>query len=159
MAGEIRLARVQRTVVTENHGCDAEAGWFAVGSRTLNAGERVGVVIPAKLLGRLCARRSATCRPVAWIAHVTFPTNCWNLNLGAVLVSVFVRRERGHKRVVKHFEESAPAAPVIASPPPASPPVPAPSNAAIQSCALGGGVDVTLANASTATGPASFVLE
>lgn len=157
------LAAVQGKVVTENHGCDGEGHWFAVGPRTLPAGQRVGVKVSSRLRARLCAHASRRCKPVILSAHVVFPINCWNPNMGSVKVRIYVRKPpakapKGSKEAHKPKHHPAKMPPATPAPSVVPPPTPAPSAVATLNCGAGG-VVVKLSNASTATATARFEVD
>jgi hypothetical protein len=127
---------VRRSAVTANHGCDGHGGVFSVGGRTLYAGETVGVKMPARLQARACAGPAPGCVAVAIVAHVVFPTNCWNLNSGGVAVLVYVHRQKPKQRKPKR---------------------PDPAASVAFSCSAGG-VVVSLSNGRSATESASFTV-
>jgi hypothetical protein len=127
---------VKSETVTANNGCDGFGSFFDVGGRTLFAGEHVGVKVPANLRKRVCAHPGGGCQPVTILASVVFPTNCWNLNTGAVLVTIYVHPKPKPKP---------------------KPKIPKPSVTASFSCSIGG-VVLRLSNGSNATASASFTV-
>lgn len=169
MRKRLVVAPVLSKVVTANHGCNGEGEWFAVGPRTLNRGELVGVKVPAKLRAHLCGRlRHKGCKRVVLSAKTVFPITCWNPNMGSVKVVLYIHRKK--KRKSKHHvkpkkEEAAPTPeekPAPEKPVPSLPEAvvttPAPAAAAVLQCGEGGYVSVTLSNASSATADASFLV-
>jgi hypothetical protein len=164
MRTQLVVARIQRRVVTANHGCDGEGHWFAVGPRTLHAGEQAGVRVPAKLRARLCLRSHRDCRRIVLKESVVFPITCWNPNFGHVDVVLYVRKPKSRHHVQAAKEQAPPApAPAPTPPPvdvlPTATPVADPSATAVQAaCSAGAGVVVTLSNGASATASASFVV-
>ncbi|HEY1689656.1 MAG TPA: hypothetical protein VGF95_12425 [Solirubrobacteraceae bacterium] len=167
MDSELVLGAVVKRVVTENHGCEGVGEWFSVGPRTLNVGEPVGVRVPAKLRTRLCAHARSGCKRVAFDAHVVFPINCWNPNFGSVRVALYVHKPKvvpkSYKKRHLPKREVAPAQEAELTPTPATPiatpsAVPAPSATERLDCSAGA-VVVTLSNAASATGSASFTVD
>lgn len=160
------LGTVEQRVLTENHGCDGAGHWFAVGPRVLNRGEQVGLRLGRKLRRRVCVRSHLHCRRITVAAHVVFPVNCWNPNMGRVRVALYVRKVRHTEHVPKSkpkprlkVESYLPQAP----PPIPTPPVPSvltaqPQAGAALSCATAT-VGVTIANAVSATAPAAFEVQ
>lgn len=175
------VGRVAHAVVTGNHGCDGHGDWFAVGPRTLYAGERAGVKVSSKLRKRLCLSSRRRCRRIVVRAHVVFPINCWNPNVGRIGVALYVHRRKHRPKPKRHVkpahEHKAPApepapAPNPATPPPAptSSPAPAqtpaptpvadPAATATQlSCSEGASVVVTISNGASATASATFTVD
>lgn len=157
------VGRVHQKVVTANHGCDGEGEWFAVGPRTLNKGEKVGVKVSRKLRSKLCLKGHSGCRRIVLKVAVVFPINCWNPNMGPVKVALYVHRHKKKKpkhKVQPAKEEVAPTPEPEPEPEP-EPPAPTPdpaATAAQQTCGEGGGVVVTLSNGTSATASASFLL-
>lgn len=156
------VGRVHEKVVTANHGCDGEGEWFAVGPRTLNKGEKVGVKVSRQLRSKLCLKGHSGCRRIVIKMAVVFPVNCWNPNMGHVKVALYVHRRK--KKKPKHNvqpakEEVAPTPEPEPEPAPEPTPTPDPAaTAAQQTCGEGGGVVVTLSNGTSATASASFLL-
>lgn len=165
MDSELVLGTVVSRAITENHGCEGVGDWFSVGLRTLNAGEHVGVRVPAKLRSRLCSRPSSGCKHAAFDAHVVFPTNCWNPNFGRVRVAVYVHKAKVvPKSYKKRYLPKRQVAPARVTPTPAATPTPvtpvaiaAPSATDKLECSAGG-VVVTLSNGASATASASFTV-
>lgn len=159
MRRQLVVARVRSRVVTANHGCDGQGHWFAVGPRTLYAGEQVGVSVPGKLRSRLCLGSHRGCKRLVLKESVVLPITCWNPNLGSVSVVLYVRVPKP-KHTVKPAKEVAAPTPTPPAPtPPAPTPVADPAAvAAQQQCSEGAAVVVTLSNGTSATAPASFVV-
>jgi hypothetical protein len=124
---------VKHLTVTDNHGCDGFGGFFGVGGRTLFGGEHVGVRVPANLRKRACIHPGGNCVPITIVASVVLPTNCWNINTGPVVVTIYVH-------------------------PKPKPKVAKPSATASFSCSAGGVIVVRLSNARNATASASFTI-
>ncbi|MGC9221748.1 MAG: hypothetical protein ACP5H2_10425 [Solirubrobacteraceae bacterium] len=85
------VVKVAQSAVTANHGCTTYGLVFPVGSRTLTVGETVGVALPQRLRASICSGPGKGCKQTALDVRTVFPTNCWNLNQGAVKVWVYVR--------------------------------------------------------------------
>ncbi|MHB1538836.1 MAG: hypothetical protein ACYCUM_08525 [Solirubrobacteraceae bacterium] len=106
MDARLVVGSVAHAVVTANHGCDGAGDWFAVGPRTLTAGERAGIAVAPKLRRLLCLRSRRRCRRIVVEASTVFPVNCWNPNVGRVDVALYVhRRKRRPKRRVEPVRE------------------------------------------------------
>ncbi len=154
------VGSVESGVVTQNHGCDGTGDWFAVGPRALERGEQVGVRLSQALRRRACVRSHLGCRPITVDAHVVFPTNCWNPNMGAVRVVVYVHRRHPPRPKPKPKRKPKPRNEVAAFQPQTVPPsVPStaveattvrPQATAALDCASAA-VNVTISNAAGAT--------
>lgn len=147
---------VTSAVTTANHGCTDTGQVFSVGPRQLYRGETVGVALPRALRTRACRGSHAGCERLVLHVGTVLPTNCWNIELGAVSVAVYV-----HRPAVKKKPPVKPKPPVKKKKPkPVTKPaiaVAKPSASAAVSCGAGG-VVVTLRNAAVATASAPFTV-
>lgn len=152
MSQTLVVLRVAGTAITVNHGCTTDGIIFPVGSRTLTAGETVGVGLPASIRAKLCNGPAVGCQRKVLTEHTVFPTNCWNLDQGSVPVVVYL-----HKPQAKPKPKPKP------TPPPktkAKSILLRPSASVTTACGVGnaGASTVTLKNGASATGPATFIV-
>ena len=94
MKQTLTVLKVLKTTVTANHGCTTYGIIFPTGSRTLTAGETVGVALPASIRAKLCGASTAGCVRKVLTEHTVFPTNCWNLDQGNVKVAVYLHKPK-----------------------------------------------------------------
>lgn len=160
MKQTLMVLNVLKTTVTANHGCTTDGLIFATGSRTLSAGEPIGVALPASIRAKLCRGSTAGCEREVLTEHTVFPTNCWNLDQGSVQVAVYL-----HKPKVKPRPKPKPKPKPRPKPKPkpvtkAKVVLPAPSASVATACGTGnsGTSTVTLSNGAHATAPAEFVV-
>lgn len=146
MTRTLVVLRVASTTVTSNHGCTTDGVIFSVGSRTLTAGETVGVGLPGSIRAKLCRGSTAGCERRVLTEHTVFPTNCWNLDQGSVRLVVYLHKPHArpkHKQKAKATVE-----------------LPRPSASVRSTCGTGnaGTSTVTLRNGRGATAAAAFVV-
>lgn len=128
---EAKLARslvvglVQRPALTSGHRCDRSGRLHSGGRSKLHAGEQVGLSLSEGLRRRVCATASG-CEPIAVTAHVVFPIDGWDPNIGSVRVTVYVRAAAPTERRPRVEPEplDVPASPLPGVSPTAPPSLP-----------------------------------
>jgi len=157
MKQTLMVLKVLNTTVTANHGCTTDGIIFPSGSRTLTAGETVGVAVPARIRAKLCRGSTAGCEREVLTEQTVFPTNCWNLDQGTVKVAVYVHRPKTKVKVVEPKPKPKPKPRPKPRPKP-KPLVAQPSADVAATCGVSGPgfVTVTLANGGSATKAATF---